>query len=86
LYNSILPELAAIKVLNENRKRTLRQRWNENPDQQTLDFWERFFNYVRTIPFLMGENDRNWQPNFDWLIKSNNFIKVIEGYYERQQQ
>lgn len=31
--------------------------------------------------FLKGENDRGWIINFDWLIRPNNFLKVIEGNY-----
>lgn len=31
--------------------------------------------------FLRGQNNRNWIITFDWFIKPNNFIKVLEGNY-----
>lgn len=32
--------------------------------------------------FLNGKNDRGWVATFDWLMKPNNFIKVLEGNYD----
>lgn len=31
--------------------------------------------------FLKGENDKGWTITFDWLVRPNNFIKVLEGNY-----
>lgn len=31
--------------------------------------------------FLKGNNTKGWTITFDWLIKPNNFIKVLEGNY-----
>ena len=31
--------------------------------------------------FLKGKNNRNWVITFDWFIRPNNFIKVIEENY-----
>ena len=36
--------------------------------------------------FLNGKNDRGWVADFDWMIKPNNFIKVLEGNYDNRQQ
>lgn len=36
--------------------------------------------------FLNGRNDRCWVADFDWMIKPNNFIKVLEGNYDNRQQ
>ena len=33
-------------------------------------------------PFLNGRNNRAFVASFDWLIKPNNFIKVLEGNYD----
>ena len=32
--------------------------------------------------FLNGKNDRAWVASFDWLMKPNNFTKVLEGNYD----
>lgn len=34
--------------------------------------------------FLKGQNDRQWKMTFDWLVKPNNFIKVLEGNYDNR--
>ena len=41
---------------------------------------------VRDSPFLKGQNTRNWVITFDWLIKPNNFIKVLEGNYDKEEK
>ena len=36
---------------------------------------------VKQSDFLKGQNNRNWIINFDWFIRPNNFIKVLESNY-----
>ena len=36
---------------------------------------------IKQSDFLKGQNNRNWIINFDWFIRPNNFIKVLEGNY-----
>lgn len=36
---------------------------------------------VKQSKFLQGNNDRDWKITFDWFVKPNNFIKVLEGNY-----
>ena len=36
---------------------------------------------IHVSPFLLGQNQRNWQITFDWFIAPNNFPKVLEGNY-----
>ena len=38
-------------------------------------------NNVCNSDFLRGENNRGWMITFDWFVKPNNFIKVLEGNY-----
>lgn len=37
---------------------------------------------IRSSTFLKGQNDKGWIITFDWLVKPNNFLKVLEGNYE----
>lgn len=37
---------------------------------------------VQSSKFLRGMNDRGWRASFDWLMKSSNFLKVLEGTYD----
>lgn len=36
---------------------------------------------VRNSVFLNGQNKKGWIITFDWFVKPNNFVKVLEGNY-----
>lgn len=38
---------------------------------------------ISTSDFLKGQNNKGWTITFDWFIKPNNFIKVLEGNYKK---
>ena len=81
-YHNVLPELAPIKVWDETAKKWLRARWREDPERQTLSWWGNYFVFVRESPFLMGKK-KNWQADLRWLIRQQNFAKVLNGVYHR---
>lgn len=83
VYHEILPELPRVKILTDKRKQLLKTRWREDEKRQDLEFWRRFFNYIRTSDFLMGKAN-GFQASFEWLITSQNFVKVIEGNYDNR--
>lgn len=37
---------------------------------------------VKQSAFLKGQNNRGWVITFDWFVKPNNFIKVLEGNFD----
>ena len=37
---------------------------------------------IYSSEFLCGKNDRQWKPDLDWIIKTENIQKVLEGKYE----
>lgn len=86
LYHSALPELPAVVLLNDARKKHLSARWRESPVHQDLQFWADYFMQVKQSRFLLGQTEgRNggkpFRATFDWLIAPSNFVKVIEGNY-----
>lgn len=36
---------------------------------------------VFSSSFLRGENDKGWACSFDWFLKPNNFVKILDGNY-----
>ena len=36
---------------------------------------------IKDSSFLKGQNKNGWTVSFDWFVKPNNFIKVMEGRY-----
>lgn len=70
-----------ILELNDERKAKIKTRCSKD-----TKFKERFMQAIDIIPktpFLQGENNRGWKPDFDWLIiNDTNYLKVIEGKYK----
>lgn len=84
LWNSTRPELPAVlpKRWKGASAQALVARWSEDPDCQTLDWWKGLFEFVGACPHLMGKNDRGWTADLRWLVKAENFAKVLEGRYQ----
>lgn len=83
-YHEKLPELPRVVVFTDKRKKQLSARWKEDRSRQTIEWWTGYFEYVSSIPFLNGQNNRNWKADFEWLTNQNNLAKVIEGKYENE--
>ena len=82
LYHKILPELPAVLKLTDTRKKQIKARW-ENDLKKDLNEYERYFNFVRQYPFLMGKKrGASFKASLEWLTKESNFTKVIENFYE----
>jgi len=84
LYHEVLPECPAVVDWTPARAQQLRTRWNEDPRRQNLDWWRRYFEYVKRCGFLVGRGtgDRPFLADLEWLTKASNFTKVREGKYE----
>lgn len=81
LYLDMLPELRGVVASRWGESKdakALATRWREDKRHQSLDFWRRFFGTVRTNPHWMGSNDRGWAADLRWLVKRENFDKVID--------
>jgi len=85
LYAELLPSCTQPKIWNGTRQQNLRSRWREDKKRQTLDYWKRLFNYISQSDFLMGKvsgsNGKAFQLGLDWIVKAENFNKIIEGKY-----
>jgi len=80
LYHQTLPELPKIVKWTEARKRNLRI-CLQDTERQTLEFWKRYFEMVKKSAFLLGENDRGWKADLEWLTREANLIRVMEEKY-----
>ena len=71
--------LQEIKAINPrtNRYKLLNARIKDYGIDKVLETIES----VNKSSFLKGQNNRGWVITFDWLIKPNNFVKVMEGNY-----
>lgn len=87
LYHNILPELPSVRGWENKREDMLRARWQENPERQKLEWWDKFFKHVKESKFLLGKvkprdgSKKPFKADLEWLIRPNNFPKVLEGKY-----
>ena len=84
LYHDYLPNLPKCQRLTAKRSSQIHARWGESPEVQTLGWWQAFFEKVGKSEFLNGKNDRGWTANLEWITKSENFTKILEGHYDRK--
>jgi hypothetical protein len=78
MYNEICISFPRLTVLSDKRKKAIKARLNTFSVEQ----FGQMFTKAERSSFLKGANDRNWQANFDWLIKDGNFAKVLDGNYD----
>jgi len=71
--------LASVQRLTEGRKTHLRARLAEVGIEGFLQAIER----VPESAFLLGDNDRGWKADFDFVIRAEPFHKLREGAYAR---
>lgn len=95
-YHEILPELPRVKIWEGQRKSHLQARWRETYSRglyatqaDGLDYWRRYFRYVRKLDWLMGRctgrDGRSFRADLAWLVRPENFAKVVEGKYEKRE-
>ena len=68
------------KLINIKNKRlkSLKARVKEYGIEKVMEAIDN----INQSDFLKVKNDRGWQIDFDWLMKPNNFIKVLENKYK----
>jgi len=71
---SLLKEITAI---TDKRKSNLHARIKEHGVEAIY----KMIDQVKNSSFLRGNNKQSWTANFDWCIRPNNFVKILEGNY-----
>lgn len=69
--------LSKVKSVKGNRLKILNARIKEYGIDSIIEA----IKSINKSSFLKGQNNKNWIITFDWLIKPNNFPKVLEGNY-----
>ena len=80
MYNDICISFPKATKLSDTRKKSIKARLNS----YNYDDFEKLFKKAQASDFLKGKNSRDWQANFDWLIKDNNMAKVLDGNYDNK--
>lgn len=78
LYNNICTSLPKVRTVTPKRKDAITKLIRAG---FTIEDLKTIFEKAEQSSFLKGENKNNWNASFDWLIKEENAVKVIEGNY-----
>lgn len=70
-------KLPGIRTMTDERKKAVRARIAQYGKNSVMQA----FQSVLDSPFLLGDNDRGWTADFDWIFKPANFTKILEQRY-----
>lgn len=82
LFNRICCSFGRVKNITKNRAEVI----SGSLKTYSLDDFKKVFEKAEQSDFLKGNNNRNWSASFDWLIKEDNMVKVLEGKYDKNKQ
>jgi hypothetical protein len=80
LWNAFAKErgLPQVQQITKPRTAALNARL---PTIGGIDGFKVLLEQIAKCPHLLGHNERGWRCDFDWVLKPNNFVKIMEGNY-----
>lgn len=72
---SVIPK---VKAISEKRKKMISARIREHGKNSLADVVRQ----ATSSDFLNGKNDRGWVADIDWMLRPNNYVKILEGNYK----
>lgn len=51
-----------------------------------METFDTLFQTAEASDFMKGKNNQNWTADFDWMMVSGNFNKILEGKYANRQK
>ncbi len=79
-FNRVVTRLPKVTVPTPKRQGAIKQRIKEHG----RDAVSVCFDKAGKSDFLCGVNDRGWMASFDWIMKPENFVKILEGNYDNK--
>jgi len=73
--------LPTAEKLTDKRRSHLRARIDDYTERMVLDA----IAAVPSKPWLMGQNDRGWRADLDWLLRTDSITRLREGKYDHGQ-
>ena len=77
VWNSF-PNLIKIQNIGTSRMKTLQARAK---DPFFVENWQEGIKRVAGSDFCTGKNDRAWVATFDWFIRPDSLVRIMEGKY-----
>lgn len=77
LYNEKCNNLVKCTMLTEGRTIAIKNA------KLSFEEWQKLFQKANSSYFLQGKNNNGFKATFDWLVKPDNIVKVLEGNYDK---
>lgn len=81
-YNEICKSYPKIIKITESIKKSIRRCLETYSQEELIAVFEK----AEQSNFLKGDNNHNWQADFEWLIKDDNIAKALNGKYDNNRQ
>lgn len=83
IYNEECTNLPKCLKITEKRKVAINKCLKEKIDEEVF---KQICIKANQSDFLIGENDRNWKADFDFVTRSDKAMQILEGKYENRQK
>lgn len=83
IYNEECTNLPKCLKITEKRKVAINKCLKEKIDEEVF---REICIKANQSNFLIGENDRNWKADFDFVTRSDKAMQILEGKYENRQK
>lgn len=81
IYNEECTNLPKCLKITEKRKVAINKCLKEKIDEEVF---KQICIKANQSDFLIGENDRNWKADFDFVTRTDKAMQILEGKYERK--
>ena len=87
-WNNLVPGiLSAVTTITTKRKTAINARLNETKKKDNpQEYWTEVIKRILSSEFCIGNGPNGWKANFDWLIKPDTHIQVMEGKYDNKKR
>ena len=83
IYNEECTNLPKCLKITEKRKVAINKCLKEKINEEVF---KQICIKANQSDFLIGENDRNWKADFDFVTRSDKAMQILEGKYENRQK
>lgn len=77
IYNTNCSNLPQVQKLTDKRKKAIDEFIKEFTEEQ----FEKICQIANSTDFLIGQNDRGWKADFDFLMRIDKATNILEGKY-----
>lgn len=75
-----LAVVSQCQKITPSRLKSIKARFEE---PYFVENWKAALLKIKDSPFCCGDNERGWKASFDWFLKPDSCVRVMEGKYDK---